>query len=331
VHVVRSRYHHSRDRAASQIRYISHREEGLPGGERRELYAIGPRYRQLREQAKDFRAYETLVRQEFMKEAGRRRAPNFHMNVITVDDRAAAVLASMSREVAEQRLRVALSRTLRSSAKGRQLQGVFAIHWHGGAARAAHPHIHALYSPTLQRGRDTVLSKPDLIKFRYAWNREINHLVRQIERGRDRVNERALVANPVYRHLSQLHRVQSAVRSPARALAREVATRLIRATVKRLAEPERPLDAPQDIPRRRRQARRPQPVALGSRETAQRRLDGRPAPSIDVSPGRQLGTRAVELTTGRERFAPTPRPTINAPRRIARLMTDLARRASREI
>src|SRR5260370_42218224 len=45
---VEARYHRSADRAAGQVRYIAHREEGLTDGRRRELYGIGERYRALR-------------------------------------------------------------------------------------------------------------------------------------------------------------------------------------------------------------------------------------------------------------------------------------------
>src|SRR5207247_9785936 len=45
---VEARYHRSPDRAAGQVRYIAHREEGLTDGRRRELDGIGERYRALR-------------------------------------------------------------------------------------------------------------------------------------------------------------------------------------------------------------------------------------------------------------------------------------------
>jgi len=48
VFFVEARYHHSPKRAADQVRYIAHREEGLRDGQRRDLYGIGPRYRALR-------------------------------------------------------------------------------------------------------------------------------------------------------------------------------------------------------------------------------------------------------------------------------------------
>ena len=52
---VEAKYHHNPKRAADQVRYIAHREEGLPNGERRELYGIGPRYRAFRGDEKAMR------------------------------------------------------------------------------------------------------------------------------------------------------------------------------------------------------------------------------------------------------------------------------------
>ena len=40
---VEARYHRSPERAAGQVRYIAHREEGLTDGRSRELYGIGDR------------------------------------------------------------------------------------------------------------------------------------------------------------------------------------------------------------------------------------------------------------------------------------------------
>jgi len=56
VFFVEARYHRSPERAAGQVRYIAHREEGLTDGRRRELYAIGERYR-------SFRGDERVIRQ----------------------------------------------------------------------------------------------------------------------------------------------------------------------------------------------------------------------------------------------------------------------------
>jgi len=45
---VEARYHRDPDRAGGQVRYISHREQGLTDGRRRELYGIDERYRAFR-------------------------------------------------------------------------------------------------------------------------------------------------------------------------------------------------------------------------------------------------------------------------------------------
>jgi hypothetical protein len=51
---VEARYHRDPRRAGAQVRYISHREEGLTDGRRRELYGIGERYRALRATSRRF-------------------------------------------------------------------------------------------------------------------------------------------------------------------------------------------------------------------------------------------------------------------------------------
>jgi hypothetical protein len=48
VFFVEARYHRDPSRAGAQGHYISHREEGLVGGQRRELSGIGERYSALR-------------------------------------------------------------------------------------------------------------------------------------------------------------------------------------------------------------------------------------------------------------------------------------------
>ena len=45
---VEAHYHRNPGKVPQQIRYISHREERLPSGERRELFGIGDRYKALR-------------------------------------------------------------------------------------------------------------------------------------------------------------------------------------------------------------------------------------------------------------------------------------------
>jgi hypothetical protein len=347
VHVVRSKHHHNRQRSASQIRYISHREEGLPGGERRELYAIGPRYRELRQEAQDFKGFERAVQQEFLKEAGARRRPNFHMHVFTVDDRAATVLVGVSRELAEQRLRTALARTLRASAKGRQLQGVFAVHWHGGAGRASHPHIHALYSPTIQTGPGTYLGRADLIKLRHAWNREVDSIVRGLERGRtpgrERQAERGTRLTPtILRAAGHARSGLALVHSPVQAGGRLAARAIVRSVLKRLSEPPRP------VPRHQRHdaAAEARPTLSNERLAIAARGDqGKDQAALtpaaprgsthDLARGLSQNDPTVPGAvnqTGRTVSAlPLPRVVGNAPRRITKVLTALARRAGREI
>jgi len=68
VFFVEARYHHSPKRAADQVRYIAHREEGLGDGQRRELYGIGPRYRA-------FRGDEGAIRRALVEDARGLRSP----------------------------------------------------------------------------------------------------------------------------------------------------------------------------------------------------------------------------------------------------------------
>jgi hypothetical protein len=326
VHFVRAKHHHNPQRSASQIRYISHREEGLPGGERRELYAIGTRYMELRDQAQDFRAFERAVREQFVRDAGRRSRPTFHMQVFTVEDRAAAALMSVSRELAEQRLRTVLARTLRASAKGRRLQGVFAIHWHGGANRAAHPHIHALYSPTLHTGKDTYLGKADLVAIRRAWNREVNLMARHLGRGRDvgRTRDGAGLsreAPAVLRAVGHGRSLRAFVHRPVPTLARTVARAAVRSVLNRLAEPpQRGLQEGARSP----VARPDPPEGKGRLSTSDivRRLRER-----QVLGAQPEATTLTKATQGSRSLALA----VSAPRRVGKVLTELARRASREI
>src|SRR5438552_309754 len=80
---VEARYHRSPDRAAGQVRYIAHREEGLTDGRRRELYGIGERYRALR-------GDEPAIRQALREDARGLRNPAYFRFIMTVDNPTAA-------------------------------------------------------------------------------------------------------------------------------------------------------------------------------------------------------------------------------------------------
>jgi hypothetical protein len=174
MHVIRGHYHRNSARAGRYVQYISHREEGLPRGERREIYGVGERYkdiaRTLPEPPQRERAYARLIQQD----AQEIRRPVFHQRVFTVDDKAAAQLGSMPRTEAERELRGALVKALRGLRVGRQIQGIYAVHWHGGKDRPAHPHIHALFSPLRRDGYGLYLSRLEVRALWKAWSREVD-------------------------------------------------------------------------------------------------------------------------------------------------------------
>jgi len=64
VFFVEAHLHHNPKRASGQVRYIAHREEGLPEGKGRELYGIGPRYRAFRGDAKAMQRVPEASRRE---------------------------------------------------------------------------------------------------------------------------------------------------------------------------------------------------------------------------------------------------------------------------
>jgi hypothetical protein len=86
----------------------------------------------------------------------------------------AAELARLPRARAERELRDTFGKALRVTALGRQIQGVYAIHWHGGDCRPAHPHIHALFSPRRRDGCGLYLSRSDVGVLWGAWSRNVD-------------------------------------------------------------------------------------------------------------------------------------------------------------
>ncbi len=172
---VEARYHHSPKRAADQVRYIAHREEGLRDGQRRELYGIGPRYRA-------FRGDEGAIRRALVEDARGLRNPVYFRFILTVDNRTADRFARLDARLAERVLRDSVDRTFRGAARG--VQGVFSIHQHGGEGRSAHPHVHALLSPRLQNRSPTHLSPRAIQAVRERWEKEI---LRALERQERRI------------------------------------------------------------------------------------------------------------------------------------------------
>ena len=182
---VEAKYHHNPKRAADQVRYIAHREEGLPNGERRELYGIGPRYRA-------FRGDEKAMRKALVEDARGLRNPVYFRFILTVDTHTAERFARLDGRLTERVLADAVGKTFRGAARG--VQGVFAIHQHGGEDRPAHPHVHALLSPRFEDKSPTHLSPRAIQAVRGRWEREVlrglERQERRIEHGR---NERTPV------------------------------------------------------------------------------------------------------------------------------------------
>ena len=207
---VEAHYHHSPKRAADQVRYIAHREEGLRDGERRELYGIGPRYRA-------FRGDERAIRKALIEDARGLRNPVYFRFILTVDNRTAERIARLDGRLAERVLRDSVQKTFRGAARG--VQGVFAIHQHGGEGRAAHPHAHALLSPRLEDRSPTHLSPRTIQVVRERWEREVLRALERQERRLEHArNERtpveALTPFRPWDRVPQRDRVPASVRRP---------------------------------------------------------------------------------------------------------------------
>jgi len=185
VFFVEARYHHNPKRAADQVRYIAHREEGLRDGQRRELYGIGPRYRA-------FRGDERAIREALIEDARGLRNPVYFRFILTVDNRTAERFARLDGRLAERVLRDSVDKTFRGAARG--VQGVFAIHQHGGEGRPAHPHVHALLSPRFQDKSPTHLSPRAIKAVRERWEREV---LRGLERQGRRIEHARNERTPV--------------------------------------------------------------------------------------------------------------------------------------
>ena len=185
---VEARYHRSPKRAADQVRYIAHREEGLPDGRRRELYGIGPRYRA-------FRGDEHAIRRALVEDGRGLRNPVYFRFILTVDNRTAERFARLEAGLAERVIRDAVQNTFRSAARG--VQGAFAIHQHGGDDRPAHPHVHALLSPRLQNGAPTHISPQRIQGVRHRWESEVLRGLERQERRLERPRETRVPAPKV--------------------------------------------------------------------------------------------------------------------------------------
>jgi hypothetical protein len=164
VFFVEARYHRDPNKVPQQVRYISHPEERLPGGERRELFGIGDRYRALR-------GDERAIERAFAEDAKGLRRPAYFRFILTVDHRAAERFARLDGTATERAIRDAIQKTFRDTA--RDVQGVFAIHQHGGHDRPSHPHVHTLLSPRLQNGAPIHFSPRAIERVKQRWELEV--------------------------------------------------------------------------------------------------------------------------------------------------------------
>ncbi len=161
---VEARYHRDPSRVGAQVHYISHREEGLVGGRRRELFGLGERYRALR-------GDESAIRKALRDDARGPRSPVFFRFILTVDNKAAERFSRLEGSVSERVLRDAIEKAFRGAVRG--AQGVFSVHQHGGFDRPAHPHVHALLSPRFENGMAVHISPERIQRLRKRWEREV--------------------------------------------------------------------------------------------------------------------------------------------------------------
>src|SRR6266545_2949117 len=177
---VEARYHRSPDRAAGQVRYIAHREEGLTDGRRRELYGIGERYRALR-------GDEPAIRRALREDARGLRKPPYFRFIMTVDNPTAERFRRLDGPQSERVMRDAIDKTFRGALRG--AQGVFAVHHHGGAGRAAHPHVHALLSPRFENRMAVHISPVRIQRVKERWEQEVLADLQSQERRLDRIRQ----------------------------------------------------------------------------------------------------------------------------------------------
>jgi hypothetical protein len=173
VFFVEARYHRNPEKVPQQIRYISHREERLPSGERRELFGIEDRYKALR-------GDEKAIARAFAEDSKGLRRPAYFRFILTVDNHTAERFARLDGVATERAIRDAIQKTFRGAA--RDVQGVFAIHQHGGHDRPSHPHVHALLSPRLQNGAPIHFSPRAIERVKERWEIEVLRALQSQER-----------------------------------------------------------------------------------------------------------------------------------------------------
>src|SRR5262245_2796863 len=168
-------FHTNPGKVGETVRYVAHREETLPEGRTREIYGIGPRYRELR-------GDEVAIVRRLWADAEGIKEPHFFRFKFTVDDPMAARLMTLPPLYREWAVRDAVEKTFAGALA--RAQGVFVIHYHGGARRPfGHPHAHAVLSPRLQDGVALqYIPRSRLARIKERWEREISQAVTRFER-----------------------------------------------------------------------------------------------------------------------------------------------------
>jgi hypothetical protein len=113
------------------------------------------------------------------------RQPAYFRFILTVDNHAAERFSRLDGVATERAIRDAIERTFHGAA--RDVQGVFAIHQHGGHDRPSHPHVHALLSPRLQNGAPIHFSRRAIERVKRRWEMEV---LRGLEREQRRLVRR---------------------------------------------------------------------------------------------------------------------------------------------
>lgn len=174
---VRIYYHREPKRVAPHVRYIARRPEsdGLRG--------LGAAFRELRGDVDAcVRLLERHAAQARVQAGGTTRDGPFVRLLFTLPAELAARVARSDARLpdgARRVLRDAVEATFRSA--GRQLQGVYAIHFHA-AQRAVHGHVHVDLSPVDTLGRSTFVTAEQRERLRDVWEREVVKAVERAER-----------------------------------------------------------------------------------------------------------------------------------------------------
>jgi hypothetical protein len=168
-------FHTNPGKVADTVRYVAHREESLPEGRTREIYGVGPRYRELR-------GDETAIIRRLRGDAEGIRQPHFFRVKFTVDDAIAARLMALPAPYRDWAIRDAVEKTFTGAFA--RAQGAFVIHYHGGTNRPfGHPHAHAVLSPRLQDGVALqYIPRTRLARIKDRWEREVTQAVSRFER-----------------------------------------------------------------------------------------------------------------------------------------------------